>query len=197
MLFSRNDNPGNSNKNSSEVKTNMDEYNLQKINEYNRYKPEHALRDAELDINQGTIKIFYLDIEEVPEPLVIEGDPEKLLSHKRISIGTGCTDTVNSGDCPDEYRTAMENAISYGTDYNKAIASHFNLKPRICSSHLLRLVNPCCNACFTIFLLTISIDMPSSKNRSNYAFRYGLHRLATTPTAKSGLKHSGLDALLQ
>jgi hypothetical protein len=42
--------------------------------------------------------------------------------------------------------------------------------------------------CDTIFFLTISIDMPSSKNRSNYAFRYGLRRLVTTPTAKSGLK---------
>jgi hypothetical protein len=63
-----------------------------------------------------------------------------------------------------------------------------DLKPGICSSHLLRLVNPCCNACFTIFFLTISIDMPSSKNRSNYTFRFGLRRLATMPTAKSGLK---------
>jgi hypothetical protein len=128
MLFSSHDNPGNSKKNSSEVKTNMDKYDLQKINEYNRYQSENALRDAEFDINQGTIKIFYLDIEEVPEPLVIEGDPEKLLSHESVSIGTGCTDTVNSDDCPAEYRTAMGNAISYGTDYNKAIAGHFKLK---------------------------------------------------------------------
>ena len=30
--------------------------------------------------------------------------------------------------------------------------------------------------------------MPASQNRSNYAFRYGLLRLATTPTAKSGFK---------
>jgi len=30
--------------------------------------------------------------------------------------------------------------------------------------------------------------MPSSKNRSNYAFRYGLQRLATISTAKSGFK---------
>ena len=90
-----------------------------------------------------------------------------------------------------------------------------NLKPRICSSHLLRLArlmtwrrsrkscilyqinlpestlvlsNPCCNTCFTISLLNISMDMPASQNRSNYTFRYGFLRLATIPTAKSGLK---------
>ncbi len=30
--------------------------------------------------------------------------------------------------------------------------------------------------------------MPASQNHSNYAFRFGLRRLATKPTAKSGLK---------
>ena len=62
------------------------------------------------------------------------------------------------------------------------------LKPRICSSHLLRLANPCCNACFTILLLNIIIIMPASQNRSNFAFRCGLRRLVTTSIAKSGLK---------
>ncbi len=36
--------------------------------------------------------------------------------------------------------------------------------------------------------------MPASNNRSNYAFRFGLRRLATMPTAKSGFKHRGLQA---
>ncbi len=48
--------------------------------------------------------------------------------------------------------------------------------------------NPCCNACFTILLLNISMDMPSSQNRSNCAFRCSFLRLATIPTAKSGFK---------
>lgn len=107
---------------------NMDDYDLQKIKEYNRYQPENALRDAELDITQGTIKIFYLDIEELPEPLAIGGNLEKLLSYESVSIGIGCIDPINSDDCPPEYRTAMENALSYGRDYNKAIARHFNLE---------------------------------------------------------------------
>jgi hypothetical protein len=64
------------------------------------------------------------------------------------------------------------------------------VKPRICSSHLLRLVNPCCNACFTILFLNIIMIMPASQNHSNYAFRFGLRRLATIPTAKSGLEFS-------
>jgi hypothetical protein len=62
------------------------------------------------------------------------------------------------------------------------------VQPRICSSHLLRLENPCCNACFTILLLNISMDMPASQNCSNCTFRHGFLRLATIPTAKSGLE---------
>ena len=30
--------------------------------------------------------------------------------------------------------------------------------------------------------------MPASQKRSNFAFRFGLRRLATTPTANSGFK---------
>jgi hypothetical protein len=33
------------------------------------------------------------------------------------------------------------------------------------------------------------MDMPSSQNRSNCTFRYGFLRLATIPTAKSGLNN--------
>jgi hypothetical protein len=35
--------------------------------------------------------------------------------------------------------------------------------------------------------------MPASLNRSNCAFRYDLRRLATMPTAKSGLKPKSLE----
>jgi hypothetical protein len=115
-------------KTSGEVKTPMDDHDLQKIEEYNRYQPENALRDAELDIGQGTLRLFCLDIEEVPEPIAIAGDPEALPSHEWVSIGVGCTDTIHSEDCPSEYRKAMENALSYGIGYNKAITRHFNLK---------------------------------------------------------------------
>ncbi len=41
--------------------------------------------------------------------------------------------------------------------------------------------------CDMILLLNIIMIMPASQNHSNYAFRFGLSRLATTPTAKSGL----------
>ena len=86
------------------------------------------------------------------------------------------------------YQTFGRKEVYPSIEEKAAHLLYFVSKPRICSSHLLRLVNPCCNACFTIFFLTISIDMPSSKNRSNYAFRCGSRHLATTPTAKSGLK---------
>jgi hypothetical protein len=41
--------------------------------------------------------------------------------------------------------------------------------------------------CDTISLLNIFINMPSSQNHSNCAFRCGFLHLATAPTAKSGL----------
>ncbi len=107
---------------------NMDDYDFQKIDEYNRYQPESALQDAELDIERGAVGIFFLDIEEVPEPIAIDEDLEKLASYEHVSIGTGCTDLIHSEDCPHEYRKAMDNALSYGMAYNKAIARHFNLK---------------------------------------------------------------------
>jgi hypothetical protein len=37
-----------------------------------------------------------------------------------------------------------------------------------------------------ILFLNIIMIMPTSQNHSNFAFRFGLQRLATTPTAKSG-----------
>ncbi len=42
--------------------------------------------------------------------------------------------------------------------------------------------------CDMILLLNIIMIMPASQNHSNYTFRFGLQRLATTPTANSGLK---------
>jgi hypothetical protein len=42
--------------------------------------------------------------------------------------------------------------------------------------------------CDTILLLNIIMIMPASQKRFNCAFRFGLRRLATMPTAKSGLK---------
>jgi hypothetical protein len=61
------------------------------------------------------------------------------------------------------------------------------IKPRLCSRHLLRLENPCYNACFTILVLDILANMPAGQNRSNCAFRNGFLRLATMLPALSGL----------
>ncbi len=43
--------------------------------------------------------------------------------------------------------------------------------------------------CDTILLLNIIMIMPASQKRSNCAFRFGLRRLATMPTAKSGFNN--------
>ncbi len=49
--------------------------------------------------------------------------------------------------------------------------SYLRIKPRLCSSHLLRPEKPCCNAPFTILLLNIFINMPSAQNGCKFAFR--------------------------
>ncbi len=49
--------------------------------------------------------------------------------------------------------------------------------------HVARVV-----VCDTILLLNIIMIMPASQKRSNCAFRFGLRRLATMPTAKSGFE---------
>jgi hypothetical protein len=108
----------------------MDAYELQKIHEYSQYQPENAVEDAALDIEHGTVKLFYLDVEEVPELLAIEEEPAKLPKSDHISIGVGCIDTIHAEDCSMEYRGAMQNALSYGVRYNQAIAGHFKLKLR-------------------------------------------------------------------
>ncbi len=41
---------------------------------------------------------------------------------------------------------------------------------------------------FTVLVLDILMNMPAGQNRSNCAFRNGFLRLATMPTAQSGLK---------
>jgi hypothetical protein len=106
----------------------MDAYELQKIHEYSQYRPENAVEDAALDIEHGLVKLFYLDVEEVPELLAIEEEPAKLPKSKHVSIGVGCIDTIHAEDCSMEYREAMQNALSYGVRYNQAIAGHFKLK---------------------------------------------------------------------
>jgi hypothetical protein len=58
----------------------------------------------------------------------------------------------------------------------------------LCSSLLLRPENPCCNAFFPILLLDIFMNMLTSQNRSNCAFRHGFLRLGADSTAQSGFK---------
>jgi len=82
------------------------------------------------------------------------------------------------------------NAYHISDDYlaREGRCSTRHVKTGLCSRHLLRLENPCCNACFTILFLSIFIHMPSAQNRSSVASRRGFLCLAAAPTAQSGLK---------
>ena len=72
------------------------------------------------------------------------------------------------------YQLSIQTIVPVSASQRAGSPQSLSLNPRICSSHLLRLANPCCNACFTILFLNIFINMPSSKNRSNCAFRLRL-----------------------
>jgi len=109
----------------------MDEYDLQKLNEYARYKPEEAVPDAARDIRNGATKLFYLDVGEFPELLVIDETQQKLPAARRISIGVGCIDPINGEQYPFEYRQAMENALLYAVSYNGAVAEAFQLRRKV------------------------------------------------------------------
>ncbi|MCK5312172.1 MAG: hypothetical protein KAJ62_08680 [Desulfobacteraceae bacterium] len=108
----------------------MDDFDTKKIQEYNQYNPVTVQTDVTLDIKQNQIKLFYLDTEEVPRLLVVDENQQNIPPHNHVYIGTGCTDSYHSEDCSNEYRQAMDKAISYGKKYNHAIAKHFNLKLR-------------------------------------------------------------------
>lgn len=122
--------------NPTEVTKNMDDYERRMSEEYNKYKPVNAARDAEADIASGTIKLFHLDVSEFPEPLVIDDDPKKLPPYTHVSIGGGCIDSLNSDDAAPEYRAAAQNALSYGISYNMVIARYYKLKEKPCPDRL-------------------------------------------------------------
>ena len=63
----------------------------------------------------------------------------------------------------------LNNKADFILEYNEREKG--NLKPRLCSRHLLRREKPCCKACFTILLLNIFMNMPSAQNRSTFASR--------------------------
>jgi hypothetical protein len=106
----------------------MDDLIQKKAREYSLYRAENATEDAERDIKQNALKLFYLDFEEVPELMAIAEEPNHLPSFQHIYIGMGCIDPVQSEDCPSVYRSALENALAYGVCYNRTIAARFGLK---------------------------------------------------------------------
>ncbi len=109
---------------SEKRKIRMDTFEKNKVKEYSRYDISTVAEDVEQDMLQQSIRLFYVDLYEVPEVLSIEELPENLPSHQSVFIGTGCTDPYHSEDCSVEYRTAVDNALLYGEEYNKAIARH-------------------------------------------------------------------------
>lgn len=120
--------PSKTNIESKKEKVRMQTPEESKIKEYAQYDPSKADKDVAHDIANATIKLFYIDLYEVPEILSIDERPESLPSHERVYIGTGCIDPYHSEDCSGEYRMAVDNALLYGRKYNEAIASHLKLK---------------------------------------------------------------------
>ena len=101
---------------------------LTTIPAYNAYDPSLAKEHAVRDIRSGDISVFFLSVEEVPTPLVIEDGLERLPPFTYLAIGGGCTDEIGSRDVSDDYRKAFQKAVRYGELYNEAIARHFGLK---------------------------------------------------------------------
>lgn len=93
--------------------------------EFAQLHPDHAIADAQQDIKEKTVKLFYQDRSEYPEILGIDQDFTRALPHVHISIGQGCLDPINDDSCPLSYRESYHQALLYGRLYNQTIASHF------------------------------------------------------------------------
>ncbi len=106
----------------------MDDPDDLRIQEFSEYNPANAAVEARRDIEQGTPRLFYLDVSEFPELLALDNEPGNLPDFARVSIGTGCLDAIHSADDPPGYRAAMENALRYGISYNQALAGHLGLQ---------------------------------------------------------------------
>jgi hypothetical protein len=114
----------------------MDADVAQWTEQYAEYRPAEARQDALREIERGALRLFYLDISEVPELLVIEVDsdrppagtsPPTLPEAARVDLGAACIDPIHGDDCPFSYREALTNAVRYGTEYNLTVARHFDL----------------------------------------------------------------------
>lgn len=118
------------NKQSGKKKMHPDELEKARIKAYGQYDPSTVNMDVAQDIANQSVKLFYADFYEAPEVLILNESAQDLPNHKMISIGTGCTDLYDSENCPKAYRAAVDKALEYGRAYNKAMASHFNLKTK-------------------------------------------------------------------
>ncbi len=101
---------------------------LTTIPEYRACDPDRAKEQAAADIRSADIRVFFLSVEEVPYPLIIEDGLETLPPYTYVAIGGGCTDEIGSPDVAEDYRAAFQRAVRYGELYNETLARHFGLK---------------------------------------------------------------------
>jgi hypothetical protein len=93
--------------------------------EFARLHPDQAVADAQRDIKEQTIKLFFEDRSEYPEILAIDENLTRYVRYAHISIGQGCLDPINDDSCPVSYQESYLRALQYGRLYNQVIASHF------------------------------------------------------------------------
>jgi len=94
-----------------------------------------------------------------------------------VSLECEVYQTISLGDL------VWINIVRY-IKFLKCAARHPRIKPKLSDSFLLRLENLCCNACFKVFLHTVSTDTRMSKNCSNCAICLGFLRLVTKGIAQ-------------
>lgn len=86
------------------------------------------IKDAQKDIKNNKIKIYFEAVGIVPIPLGLRGSRDNWPNHQVEYIGGGCCDMTNSPECTNDYRQAHNDMVKYGTLYNKEIAQHFGLE---------------------------------------------------------------------
>ncbi len=94
--------------------------------EYLLLKPEYAVAQAQQDITENRIKLFFEDNSEYPTVLAIDESYTGRFPYNHVSIGQGCFDPINDEQGSHSYRKSYQQALQYGRLYNQAISAHFD-----------------------------------------------------------------------
>jgi hypothetical protein len=110
---------------------------LERIRYYQSLKVDNAEYDAQIDIKNNTIKLFFLvgetleliDVANCPFEYDVDFNFKEIPNYSKKYIGEGDV-IVDDIQLTDTYMNACTNAVAYGEIYNNIIFNYFNNNPK-------------------------------------------------------------------